>query len=937
MQVLLLGPVELRDVDGSVVRIGGARRRAVLAVLALNANREVTVDRLLELVWGEDHPPTAKAALQGHVSQLRALLDDSLRLETTASGYQLRTEPGHTDVQRMERLLADAGTAGGPAAVPLLREALGLWRGRVLTDCDSPKLRETEGARLEDVRLRATEALAEHVLADGQGPSVTDELTDRLAENPLRESLVRLVMLCLAQEGRPAEAIAVYEEARARLLDELGLTPGSALQEALVQVSAAPPTTTAAAPAAASDRPAAPTGEPLRTLLAPTVVDLLPREPRGFTGRDRELARLGELARPGGDGAVLVAGPPGVGKSALVVHWARRNAERFPDGRILVNLRGFDETEPLRAEEALAIVLRALGVDSREVPTGLDEAAARYRAELAGRRVLLVLDNARSGAQVLPLLPDESGCVAVVTSRHRLMDLEAGHGVPIVALEALEHAAARDVLAGLVGPARMAAEPAAAQRVVELCDGLPLAIRIAGARLAVRPDWPLSALVGELADERSRLATLATTGTLSIEAALELTVRTLPAGAAELFRLLGVHPAQQVGIQAAAALADTDRRAARQALDVLHLAHLVQETAPGRFARHDLVRIYARQLAEQLPASERDAALARLVDHYLATAAAAVAPSRPDARRHVPAPRPGDQPPAFGGAAGALTWFRTEEPAIRDLVTLTCDWRRPAFAGRLVENAGYLYNDAGLFREWEQVASRALAALTAEAEDHNWPHLYSNHSLSLGWLGRHEEALQRSERAAELAEGDDRPLLRHRFLAMKASFLPDADAEADAVEHIKAAIEGCRQLGDGRLLSQALNNLADSLVVLGRPEDALEPVEEALHLLAGREFDPFTVVTTKTYAQVLHALGRTPEALVQIERMRELGRAQGSDAHAEFDYAHFMGQVHYDAGRTVEAHEQWERALRLAREQGRSTGPVKAVEDLLARARTAEA
>ncbi|GAA2143440.1 BTAD domain-containing putative transcriptional regulator [Kitasatospora kazusensis] len=914
MNILLLGPVELRAHDGSSVHIGGARRRAVLATLAMDVNRVVPVGRLLDTVWDQAPPPTAKTVLQGHVAGLRGIFDDSIRLVTREPGYMLQADPEQIDVHRQQGLLARAQAQDDRAAVQLLRQALGQWRGPALSDCGSTALREGSAQRFESTRLQALEQLAERLLRIGQGPLAGAELAEALAAHPLRESLARLTMLCLQQEGRQAEALAAYHQVRLRLAEELGVDPGAELQAAFAQVLA--PAPAPAAPAAqVVDEQSGPVGAPAQ----------LPREAGGFIGREAELAWLGEHAGPDGDGVLLVTGPAGVGKTALVLRWAHRHATTFPDGRIGVNLRGFDETEPLRPEEALASLLRALGVAESAIPGGLEDAVAQYRTALAGRRVLIVLENARSAEQVLPLLPAEPGCVALVTSRHRLCELVAQEGAVVLPLDALSAEEAFDVLARVAGRQRLTAEPEAARQVVELCERLPLALRIAGSRLATRPHWSVAALAGELADERSRLAALSTQGPLSVEAALELTCRALPEPAAELFRLLGTHPGQQIDPCAAAALVGTDRRAVRGSLDVLDSAHLVQETAPGRYARHDLVRLYARHAAESLPAADRQQALTRLLDYYLAATAAAVATTRPEARYHHPPQPPTGGVPPFAKAADAAAWFRGEEPVIRDLAGLAHGRQLHAHGCRLAENAGFLYNDAGRFREWEQVIARALAAADSAGIAEQWPHLYSNHSLSLGWQGRTAEALRQSERAFQLADPASRPVLRHRYRSMMASFMD----RREAMPLLETTVAEAREAGDGRLLSQALNNLADGWRELGRPQASLAPIEESLRLLDGQRADPFLVISTKTYAQVLHGLGRTGEAVEQIRRMLAIGREQGN-VHVEFDVAHFMGQVLHDQGRTAEARQQWEQALEIATEQGRLTRQVKQLKARLA-------
>ncbi|MET8629441.1 BTAD domain-containing putative transcriptional regulator [Kitasatospora sp. NPDC004669] len=606
MRVRLLGRVELRCGQGRPVALAGARRRAVLALLASELNGHVPVERLLDTVWEGAPPPTARAALQGHVSAVRRSLGEGLTLLTRAQGYVLVGEPDLVDAKHFERLTAAAEeTADTGRAVALLREALDLWDGPALTDCGSRTLTETTGRRLDTTRALAVERLAERLLTVGRGTEALDDLRAAVTADPLREPAAALLVRCLHQAGRAADARAAQERAQARLAAH-GLTPGHLLRRAAEAVD--PP---ARAANRSADRPAGPG-------------DTLPRPGTGLVGRAAELRRLDEAACRAEGRPVLVTGVAGAGKSSLVLHWAHARADRFPDGRIHLDLRGFGEEEPLTPAAGLALLLARLGVPVAELPEDPAHAAALYRRLTEGRRLLLVLDGARSAEQVEPLLPGTPEPVVVVTSRSRLADLvvrEAAIPLPVAGLPEEE---AVELLGRIAGPERITADPGAARRLAALCDRLPLALRVAGARLASRPTWTLGDLVREMSDRSTGLAALATGGTLGMAAALGRTVRALPAEARRLFTLSGLHPGGTLDSAAAAALAGVPRARARELLAELDAAHLVQESSPGRFRGDRLAGLYAAELAAELPDRDRAEATRRLLDHAVDAAGSAL-------------------------------------------------------------------------------------------------------------------------------------------------------------------------------------------------------------------------------------------------------------------------------------------------------------------------
>ncbi|MFE4973697.1 BTAD domain-containing putative transcriptional regulator [Kitasatospora sp. NPDC056651] len=565
-------------------------------------NHPVPVERLLDTVWDGAPPPTARAALQGHVSAVRRGLGEGLSLLTRPQAYVLVGEPELVDSTHFERLTAAADeVADTERAIGLLREALDLWDGPALTDCGSRTLTETTGRRLDTARTLATEALAERLLTAGRGAEALTDLRAALTADPLREEAAALLTRCLHQAGRAADTRLAHERARARLAAH-GRTPGRLPRQAGEALDPAEGTTAAAV----------------------TGGGTLPRPGVGLVGRAAELRQLDEATLRAEGRPVLVTGVAGAGKSSLVLHWAHAHADRFPDGRIHLNLRGFGEEEPLTPAEALATVLGALGVPAGKVPQNPCRAGELFRTLTEGRRLLLVLDGARSAEQVEPLLPTAPEPVVVVTSRSRLTGLVAREAAIPLPVAGLPEEEAVDLLAGVAGPERVAAEPRAARRLAALCDRLPLALRVAGARLASRPAWSLSALVEEMSDQRTGLAPLATGGALGMATALGRSVRVLPEEARRLFALSGLHPGETLDSGDAAALTGASPARARELLAELDAAHLVLEALPGLFRIDRLAHLYAVELAAELPCPERAAATRRLLDHVVRAAGTAL-------------------------------------------------------------------------------------------------------------------------------------------------------------------------------------------------------------------------------------------------------------------------------------------------------------------------
>ncbi len=632
----VLGPFEV-EVGGRPFPLGRRRERCLLAVLLLELGCVMAVDRLVDLLWDEDPPEHARRAVHAHVARLRAALDDPLggdgvRIVTAGSGYVLHAERSSVDAEQFRQMAgrARAGTAEERAG--LLRAALALWRGPPLVDIASYRLRARVCRDLEELRLLAHEDCIAAELDLGRHAELVAELHGLTDAHPYRERLRALLMLALYRAGRQVEALEVFRSTRALLVDELGMEPTVRLQR-LHQVMLH-----------ADERLARITEAELGQLADATVVRTrpwevtrripreLPADVAGFTGRAEQLKALDELL-PGDRGAAAVpvvisaiAGAAGAGKTALAVHWAHRVAERFHDGQLYVNLRGYALEAPVRPAQALAGLLRSLGVPPAQVPVEQVEAAALYRSLLAGRRVLVLLDNARFAEQVRPLLPGGPGGVVVITSRNRLCGLVARDGAGRLSIDVLSPAEASDLLVRVLGAARMQAEPDASEELASMCAHLPLALRIAAANLVDRPQLRIAEYVRQLR-EGNRLAALSTDGDkqASVSAAFDLSYRVVPAAAQRMFRMLGLAPGPDITVEAAAALAGVTDDEAVHLLDRLAATHLVTEYRLGRYTFHDLLRLYARDRASRdEPESERQVAIRRLHDWYVHSADAAV-------------------------------------------------------------------------------------------------------------------------------------------------------------------------------------------------------------------------------------------------------------------------------------------------------------------------
>jgi DNA-binding SARP family transcriptional activator/Tfp pilus assembly protein PilF len=914
----ILGPFEVWHGDRLLaVR---AKQRVLLAALLLQANRVVAVERLVDQLWAESPPATATATLQTHISQLRKLLkveppSDQL-IVTRASGYVLLVQPDQVDLQQFERLVdaarqaMAAGDAGG--AAELFAQALGLWRGPALggVALASPTL-AGEAARLEEARLAALEDRIEAELALGRHARLVGELEALVAEEPLRERLQGLLMVALYRSGRQARALEVYQAARRMLRDELGLEPGRALQRLQQQILDADPSLEAAVGVATSLR--APAG---------AVPAQLPAVVADFTGRAGDLR---ELDRPlaGAESATAmvisaIVGTAGVGKTALAVRWAQQVRDQFPDGQLYVNLRGFAPTPPMRPIEALARFLDALGVPADQVPVELDQAAGLYRTLLAGRRMLVVLDNARNPEQVRPLLPGGPGCLVVVTSRDRLSGLVAKEGAQRLTLDVLRPEEARSLLARILGEQRVTAEPRASAELTRMCAFLPLALRIVAANLTSQPKRSIAGYVAGL-DAGNRLTDLEIDDDeqAAVRAALELSYVALSPEAQRLFRFLGLVPGPDATAEVAAALIDSTAPQAARLLDRLAGAHLLGEHAPGRYAFHDLLRLYAAERARQDdPEQDRTAAIHRLLDHYLHMADTAARLLYPEKLR-LPLP-PGRVPPSpagFGDDTQALAWLDGERHNLVAAIAYAAEHGPPSGAWLLADTLrGYFWFSMHIV-DWLVVARAAVTAAQADGDLRG--QAAAELSLANAYMsqGRHQPAIDHCTRALRLNQQSGwlhGQATVHGSLGLVAWELGRMQEAAD---HYTQAL--AITVGTGRLSNIATNTNNLGLVYqnMGRLEQAVDQYTQALPLYRklGSRSNEADVLANLGVAYL--ELGRLDEAHDHLTRALDLHREVGN-RRAEAETLRGLARIHCDAGRHPEALDLAGTAVTLAHDTG---------------------
>jgi DNA-binding SARP family transcriptional activator len=865
----ILGSVEIWR-GGAAVPIVGEKQRTLVALLVLRANRVVPHDELLHALWGDDQPAAGRRALHNYLWSVRRLLAEEDDLSTSSGGYSLKVSARGSDLAVFRAEVDAAGEARAaddlPQAAERLRAALDLWRGPALAGTRM-EFQTAQGYALEEARLAALTDRIEVDLALGRHAEVVGELRQLVAAAPLHERFRGQLMLALYRDGRRAEALEQYRLARQCVRDELGLEPGDELTRLHQGILSAEPELLRLNGSERS-RETQPSRRP------EVVPRQLPADVARFSGREKSLAAL-DLLLSADAGKTLVisaiAGAGGVGKTALAIRWAHLRAGHFPDGQLYVNLHGYSRNARVTPAQALRQLLRGLGVPAEEIPLDTDERSAMYRSVLAGRRVLVVLDNAAAADQVRPLLPGSSQSRVLLTSRDSLRGLAATHDVDLIVLDVLAPEEAEAMLRAFLHDDR-GQEPIG--ELAALCGYLPLALRLAAAHVRDTRE-PVTDLVARLrAGNRLEALEFAEDPHIGVRSTFALSYQGLPEPVRTVFRAAGLHPGRNISLDALAAMTGQSPDATRQAVAALVRAHLVHCSDRQRVSMHDLIREYARDLAaaEGEPAQ----ALARLLGWHAHTARAAMAHIDPDVRLLWPdIPEPAGGRRDFADRDTAMAWLNTE---CHNTVSLT------------VHAA----------RHGSPVAAWQLAYITAY-------HFYLTGRID-DWIVTHQAALEAVRQVGDL-NGEAKVLttLGHAFI--------EADRYGDFLDCQRRALELAVATDDLRMQAEAQCYVAFGLFRTGRLAEALDANARALELYRAYDHWPGEMATVYQTGQIHLRLGKMHSALEHMERT--LAHLREHDRRHDETYALFeVVMANLGLGHVTAALESATLALRIAGELG---------------------
>jgi DNA-binding SARP family transcriptional activator/tetratricopeptide (TPR) repeat protein len=894
----LLGPVEAWQA-GCRLDPGPPQQRLVLAALLADPGRLVPAETLIDRVWGEDPPAAARRGLHVHIARIRRLLSDDEPLMYSSGGYLLEIDPDRVDLHRFRRLVTGAAQPGAER-LALLREALALWRGTPVAGLAgrwAAEVRDIWSRMHMDAMMAWADA---EVDAANPGPAV-DALTELAADHPLVEPVTAALMRALYAAGRCVDALDCYTRMRRRLVDELGVEPGAQLRAAQRIVLRG------------ELRP----GRPPPAWAAPAVPAQLPRDGPAFVGRRAALDRLTELSAD--RGLIVVSGTAGVGKTALAVHWATTMAGRFPDGQLYVNLRGYDGGGPLvPPAEAVRGFLEAFDVPAQRLPVTPSAQMSMYRRLVAGRRMLILLDNAYDPDQVRPLLAGGPGCLTLVTSRNLLPALVVTDGAYPLTLDLLSIGESRQLLAAWLGAARLAAEPGPVDEIIVRCARLPLAMTLVATRAAVHQRFPLAVLARELREADDRLDALSSVDpVIDVRTALSWSYRRLPEPAAALFRLFGMHAVPDVTTPAAAALLGVPPRRVAPLLAELADAHLIVEHTERRFGLHDLLRAYAAEQSRAVDGEPaRRAALHRVLDHYVHSANAAdglLYPHRDEIT--LDPPRDGATPQRFVSEPAATAWFAAERAVLLAAVDQAADAGFPAHALRLALLLVTFLDRQGYWHEQIAALQRALEAARLLGDRAGEAHTLRILGLAHARLGRHAEAdaYARQALALHIAAGDRVGQARvHRDLA---NICWRRDRRTDALHHLRRVMDlsetaGLRAGSAFTLYAQACVHFLTG--DHGRAVELCRASVAAYREIGDRVGE---AVAWEGRGHAHHARGHHRQALICHRRALRLRRYLG-DRYLEAESLLRIGEVHEAAGRAGDARAVWLSAYDIFSELG---------------------
>lgn len=905
MQVRLLGPVEVVSHDGLVTAVPGLRRRAVLAVLGLHPGRTVSSDHLIDVVWDERPPATATNTLQRNISYLRDLLGSKDAIVARPPGYLLDTGGVDTDIEQAEKLIRLGRQASSPQeAVRHLRAALALWRGGPLADVAELRWLGEQAQRLSHTEFEATRALIDARLTLSEHAQLVPELEQLVTTRPFDEDLHRQLILALYRSGQQAESLARYHRLKRALADELGLDPGQGLrdleaailrQDSALDVRNQPVTI-------------APTPPPVR---APAQ---LPLSTAAFAARGKEIERLDEVIAGHTESVciVVVSGTAGVGKTTLAVHWAHRARQRFPDGQLHADLRGFDRGGSVSdPATVLRAFLDAFGVPLEKIPADIDALAALYRSVLADKRVLVVLDNARDAEQVRPLLPGTPGCAVLVTSRYQLTALVTVEGAHPVNLELLTDDEARDLLVRRIGKDRVAAEETAVREIITACARLPLALALAAASCVTRPEVPVRGVAAELRQSMGTLEALQSVdSSTDIRSIFSWSYQALSADAARVFRLLGQHPGPEFTAEAAASLTALPANQVRPKLAELARANLLTQPKPDRYALHDLLWTYAADLGRA------EDGFPLLLDHYLHTALSAALLLNPHREPlAVPPPSPGVTPESLSSRDEAASWFTAERAVLLGMVKRAAEQGFDDYVWRLAWAA---QDHLDRWGHWEEQVANQQAAIESTrrlGDAAAQAHAHCGLSTAYARMARYDRAKDQLGHAFELFAlvGDRGGQAKVQY---QMGWLSNRQGEHNqAVSHARKALRLYRLAGQPMMAARALNSLGWGHALRGDFARARPRCELALAQMRDLGDLTFQAGTSDSLGYIYHHLGNFDLAIEYYQRALELFR-ELEDRYYEADTLKHMGDTHHAAGDVGAAQVAWKQALDVLEQLG---------------------
>lgn len=890
----VLGPLEARDDSGTPLASPPPKQKRLLAVLLASAGGWVSTDRLIDVLWSGEPPRSARSNLHVYVYRLRATLGED-RIEHRDDGYRLPIRPDETDAGQFEALAAQGSS----------HDALALWRGEPYVGVTDMEIVREEAARLAELRLNVLQARIDADLEQGFHGQLVPELSTLVEKYPLREHFSGQLMRSLYGAGRPSEALEVYRNLRSHMIDELGTEPGKPLRDLQQAVLAEDPVLEPPQPGA---------NAPTRTVPAE-----LPPAIGSFTGRDDEMERIGS-ALTGSQGrsvpVVTINGPGGIGKSALAIQAAHRVAADFPDGQLYINMQGATPgVQPLDTHDGLGRLLRSLGDADFDTPHEVDEASARLRTLTSDRRILVVLDDVVDESQVRPLLPGGTGCAVLITSRGVLTSLD---GTATHQLGAMDDDEATDLLARVTGAERLAAEPDSGRQLAQLCDRLPLALCIAGAKLTRRPNWPIGELVRRMTDEQRRLDELELPDR-AVRASIAVSSTDLDAETARMFRLLGLLPGPDIGVPVAAALTDRSEEQAERMLDLLADAQLADSPEPGRYRLHDLLRLFARDQAYALESEkDRESAVRRTLHCYLATGLTAELIQTPGSWRQEFLPdrlqHPGQ---ALTTEAETGEWLAAEAPnllaAARQAATFPDDG--PLLASAFAAILFAPLNTRGRWYELRELVELGLKALPDD-------HVHGHRALllnDLGWInaliGDADKAVAPLEQALGHWRANGHRRGEATTLRVLARALGQTDRTEEAIGCVREALDIYRDLG-------AHDGQVDCLIAIGlltagdqRFNESITAHEEGIAIAESGDDLWHVGVLRGNLADVYRRAGEPHRAITEFEKALELDHESGNaGTYFEAEHLWCLGRALHEIGDVAGARRCWDRSAHVLRD-----------------------